>query len=79
MPERLLFLTLDPSFTQILGWRVALARAPGLGDPTHGIVRDNRFEFISNSGWDRVDEQGRYNRAPAAAAPALWSIGLAEP
>jgi len=79
LPERVLFLQLDPSFTQILGWRVALARTPGLGDPTHGIIRGDRFEFISNSGWDRVDEQGRFNRAPAATAAALWSIGLSEP
>jgi hypothetical protein len=79
VPERLLLLQLDPSFTQILGWRVALARAPGLGDPTHGMIRDDRFEFISNSGWDRVDDQGRFSQPPAATAPALWSIGLAEP
>jgi hypothetical protein len=74
-PERLLIMRLDPSFTRVVEWHVALARAPGLGDPTHGIVLGNKFEFISNSGWDRVDDQG--NLKPAAAAkPALWSIEL---
>jgi hypothetical protein len=75
-PERLLYMRLDPSFTRVLNWRVALARAPGLGDPTHGVVRDHQFEFISNSGWDRVDDQGQLKSAPAATHPALWSIEL---
>jgi hypothetical protein len=76
LPERLLVMRLDPSFTRILNWRVALARAPGLGDPTHGVVRANRFEFISNSGWDRVDDQGNLNSTATATNPALWSIEL---
>jgi hypothetical protein len=76
VPERLVLMDLDPSYTQILNWHVALARVPGLGDPTHGVIRDNRFEFISNSGWDRVDDQGRLNSTPAATQPALWSIEL---
>jgi hypothetical protein len=75
-PERLVLMQLDPSFTQILSWRVALARAPGLGDPTHGVIRGDRFEFISNSGWDRVDNQGLYSPAPTATPAALWSIAL---
>jgi hypothetical protein len=76
VPERLLVMQLDSSRTQVLNWHVALARVPGLGDPTHGVIRENRFEFISNSGWDRVDDQGRLNATPAATAPALWSIEL---
>jgi hypothetical protein len=59
-----------------VSWRVLLAGAPGLGDPTHGVVRENQFEFISNSGWDRVDEHGVLKPRPAATSPALWSIEL---
>ncbi len=76
IPERLLLMRLDPTFTRVLSWQVALARVPGLGDPTHGVIRENRFEFISNSGWDRVDDQGRINATTAATPPALWSIEL---
>jgi hypothetical protein len=76
VPERLLYMRLDRSYTRVLSWRVLLARAAGLGDPTHGVVRENQFEFISNSGWDRVDEQGELKPTPAAASPALWSIEL---
>jgi hypothetical protein len=78
VPERLLVMRLDPSFTRVVNWHVALAREPGLGDPTHGVVRDNRFEFISNSGWDRVDDQGNLKSTPTATNPALWSIELPE-
>ncbi len=76
VPERLLFLQLDPSLTRVVQWHVALARAPGLGDPTHGVVRKDRFEFISNSGWDRVDEQGRFNPNVPGTPPQLWSVEL---
>ncbi len=79
VPERLLFMQLDRSLTRVLNWRVALARIPGLGDPTHGVVRNDRFEFISNSGWDRVDDQGRLNQNAPATPPALWSIALPNP
>ena len=78
VPERLLLLRMDASLTKILHWEVALARTPGLGDPTHGVVRGNRFEFISNSGWDRVDDQGQFKPSPTASNPALWSIALPE-
>lgn len=81
-PERLLLLHLDAALTRVTHWEVALARAPGLGDPTHGVVRGDQFEFISNSGWDRVADDGSLS-APAggsAAAdthsPAIWSIDL---
>ncbi len=76
VPERLLYMRLDRSYTRVLSWRVLLARAPGLGDPTHGVVHENQFEFISNSGWDRVDEHGELLPTPAASSPALWSIEL---
>ena len=76
VPERLLLLRLDPDFTRITGWTVLLARAPGMGDPTHGFVAGGQFQFIANSSWDRVDEQGRLGAAATADNPALWSIEL---
>ncbi len=76
VPERLLYMRLDPSFTRVLSWQVVLARVPGLGDPTHGVVRENRFDFISNSGWDRVDDQGHLNSPAAASPPEIWSMDL---
>ena len=76
VPERLLLLHLDAALARVLSWEVALARAPGLGDPTHGVVRGERFEFISNSGWDRVADDGKISSPPGATHPAIWSIAL---
>jgi len=76
VPERLLLLRLNADFTRITDWTVLLARAPGMGDPTHGFVAGGQFQFIANSGWDRVDEQGHLDTAAAADNPAIWSIEL---
>ena len=76
VPERLLLLRLNADFTRITGWSVLLARAPALGDPTHGAVAGGHFQFIANSGWDRVDEQGRIDATATADNPAIWSIEL---
>jgi hypothetical protein len=75
-PERLLLLRLDPGFTRVTSWTVLLARAPGLGDPTHGFVAGGQFQFIANSGWDRVDGQGHLDTSATAGNPAVWSIEL---
>lgn len=77
-PERLLLLHLDAGLTRVMDWKVALARSPGLGDPTHGVIAGRQFHFIANSGWDRVDDDGRMRAAGQAGAPALWSIDLPE-
>jgi hypothetical protein len=76
VPERLLLLRLNADFTRITGWSVLLARAPALGDPTHGVVAGGHFQFIANSGWDRVDEQGHIDATATADNPAIWSIEL---
>ena len=75
-PERLLLMHLDTDFTRVESWTVLLARAPGLGDPTHGVVAGGQFQFIANSGWDRVDEQGHIDATAPADSPAIWSIAL---
>ncbi len=76
VPERLLLLHLDAALSRVTSWAVALSGAPGLGDPTHGVVRGNQFEFISNSGWDRVADDGSLAAGAAASSPAIWSIAL---
>jgi hypothetical protein len=75
-PERLVLLHLDAALTRVTSWTVALSGAPGLGDPTHGAVRGDQFEFISNSGWDRVADDGSISSSAAATHPAIWSIAL---
>lgn len=76
VPERLLLLRLDPGLTRVVGWQVALSGTPGLGDPTHGVIAGRQFQFIANSGWDRVDDAGSMRAAGEAGAPAIWSVDL---
>ena len=75
-PERLLLLHLNAALTRVTGWEVALTRARGLGDPTHGAVRGDQFEFIVNSGWDRVNDDGSLSARVGASNPAIWGITL---
>ena len=75
-PERLLLLHLDAALTRVTSWMVALSGAPGLGDPTHGAVRGDQFEFICNSGWDRVADDGSFSSSAETTHPAIWSIAL---
>ena len=75
VPERLLLLHLDAALSRVTSWAVALSGVAGLGDPTHGVVRAGQFEFISNSGWDRVADDGSFSGADASN-PAIWSIAL---
>lgn len=75
-PERLLLIRLDAAWSRATGWEVALARAPGLGDPTHGVVRGDQFEFISNSGWDRLTNDGSFDAKKTASNAEIWRISL---
>jgi hypothetical protein len=76
-PKRILVMTLDPGCSGIAAWRVAIARVPGLGEPTHGVIQGKHFYFLANSGWDRVDTEPSRS-ARAQTAPAIWRINLAQ-
>ncbi len=76
VPERVLILKLDRTARKVQSWRVAVARAPNLGDPTHGVIVGDEFYFLANSGWDRVDEEGELRNQPNAGPPQIWRISL---
>lgn len=57
--------TIDHSETVEANW-------PGLGTPTHGVVVNDQFYFIANSGWDRSDA-GKLSAGPPAE---VWQIAL---
>ena len=75
-PERILVMTLDAGGNRVERWRVAVARVPGLGDPTHGVVRGEYFYFLVNSGWDRVGDDGSLKADPAATPAGIWRVRL---
>jgi len=73
-PERIVSFHLH-SPKQIDGFKVLEANWKGLGDPTHRIIVGNSFYFIVNSGWDRMDDEGKF----AAGAPAqVWILDLSK-
>lgn len=75
-PERLLVMQLDAQCRRITSWRVVLARVPGLGDPTHGLLRGRDFYVLVNSGWDRYDDDGHPTPQGSASVPEVWRLRL---
>jgi len=75
-PERVLVLRLDASCSAVETWRVAVARAEGLGDPTHGVFVGEDFQFLANSGWDRVGDDGTLRSSATDRPPSIWRLKL---
>jgi sugar lactone lactonase YvrE len=57
-PERVVAFTLDATLSRITAETVIERATETLGDPTHGVVVDQKFYYIANSGWDVIDEHG---------------------
>jgi sugar lactone lactonase YvrE len=73
-PERVVVFTLDATFTKIVSERVIERSTPTLGDPTHGVIVDNDFYYIANSGWNVVDEHGNVKRGTAGSVPKVMRV-----
>lgn len=63
-PERVVAFDLDPSLTRITSETIIERSTNTLGDPTHGVIIDDDFYYIANSGWDVIDDHG--NMRPGA-------------
>ena len=63
-PERVVAFDLDPSLTRITSETIIERSTDTLGDPTHGVIIDDDFYYIANSGWDVIDDHG--NMRPGA-------------
>ncbi len=74
VPERILVMTLDPSCSRISAWHTAIARAPGLGDPTHATFVGDELLVLVNSGWDRVSDAGILTDLPGAKPAEIWQL-----
>lgn len=73
-PERVVAFTLNPTLTRI-GFEKMIERStPTLGDPTHGVIVDNDFYYIANSGWDIVDEHGNVKPGAKPSAPEVMRV-----
>jgi sugar lactone lactonase YvrE len=57
-PERVVRLGLDSTLRQVVSSEIIERATPTLGDPTHGVLVDDRFYYIANSGWSELDNHG---------------------
>jgi sugar lactone lactonase YvrE len=75
-PERVVAFTLDASLTRIESETIIERSTETLGDPTHGVVIDNDFYYIANSGWDVVDDSGNLKAGAKASVPRIMRAPL---
>jgi hypothetical protein len=57
-PERVICFQLNASLTSVVSEQIVERATPTLGDPTHGVIVDDFFYYIANSGWSELDEHG---------------------
>lgn len=76
-PERVVMFTVDPRQTGIVAQDLIERSTNTLGDPTHGVVVDNTFYYIANSGWDVLDDHGKVKPGMALSEPLVMKFELA--
>jgi len=70
-PERVVTFRLDATLTRIESEMIIERSTGTLGDPTHGVVIDNDFYYIANSGWDAIDERGNMKPGAKRSVPLI--------
>jgi sugar lactone lactonase YvrE len=73
-PARIIRMRLDSSHTRIEGFEVLESNSPELGAPTHGVVVGDRFYFIANSGWDRLNDDGQVKPGSTFESPTIREL-----
>jgi hypothetical protein len=57
-PERVVRFGLDGENRAVISESIIERATASLGDPTHGVVVGKYFYYITNSGWDTLDDHG---------------------
>lgn len=58
-PKRVIELRLDDEERRIVGWRALESATPLLTEPTHAVPVGGEVFFIADSGWEKIDDDGR--------------------
>lgn len=58
-PNRVVELRMDDEERRITSWRAVESATPLLTEPTHAVVVGGELFFIADSGWDRLEPNGR--------------------
>jgi hypothetical protein len=75
-PERVVTFTMDPRQTSMVAEDLIERSTNTLGDPTHGVVVDNTFYYIANSGWNVLDDHGKVKPGMALSEPLVMKVDL---
>ncbi|HWR36482.1 MAG TPA: hypothetical protein VN622_11490 [Clostridia bacterium] len=77
--QRIVSLALNASHTAIKGAEVLAANSEAFADPTHGVLVDDAFYYLSHSGWDGLDRNGNAKAGAALPRPSVRIVNVAEP
>jgi hypothetical protein len=77
-PERVVRFQLDAKGDEVIAWTLYEQGGAGLGEPTHGVIVDGGFVFVSNSGWDRLGKDEKLKDSLSARPAQLRRVPLAE-
>jgi hypothetical protein len=75
-PPRIVRISLDENGRSATRLEILERAAPGVGAPTHGVVRDGRLWFIAEAGWERFDDEGAPRKNPPPDSPRVMSLPL---
>jgi hypothetical protein len=75
-PERVISFRLDGSYTRVVSESIIERATSSLGDPTHGVIVEGSFYYISNSGWDAVADDGSLKPGSTMTNPRLMRADL---
>jgi hypothetical protein len=67
---------LDSTLTHIISAKVIEQAASPGRDATHGVIVGNKFFFIANSGWAKLDERGKLRDGMKFTKAVVMSYGL---
>ena len=75
-PERVVRFDLNESKSGIESETVIERSTPTLGDPTHGVLLNGFFYYISNSGWDTLNDDGTPKPGSVPSKAGLMRVHL---
>jgi sugar lactone lactonase YvrE len=75
-PGRVVFFSLDVKGTSVAAEHILERSTPTLGDPTHGVIVDDTFYYLANSGWNVLDDRGKLKPGMTFTEARVMKAGL---
>jgi len=75
-PYRILRIALAPGGLAVSSARTLLANSPLMGDPTLGVVANNRFYFNGNAQWELFGDDGKISDPLKLSEAVVLSVPL---